>query len=165
MRIPSISPLQPTKSGQKRRGVAAVEFAVVMPVIVFLLIGVWEVGRMVEVQQCLVNGAREGARQASTGVKTTDQVKAAVVSYLTSKGLTTITTSNVTVTSVSNTSISDPTAATQMDQFRVTVTVPFNDIRWVALSRLTTITNLTASADWYSMRDIPLNVSDAIPLN
>lgn len=161
MRIPSLS--VPRRPGRNRRGVAAVEFAVVMPVIVFILIGIWEVGRMVEVQQCLVNGVREGARQASTG-KTTAQVKDVVATYLNNKGLSTVKASYVTVTSVSNTSISDPSAATQMDRFRVSVSVPFNEVRWIALNRITTLTNLTASADWYSMADIPITVSDVIPL-
>ena len=50
----------------KRRGVAAVEFAVCLPFILLMLVGLWEVGRMVEVQQLLNNSVREGGRQAST---------------------------------------------------------------------------------------------------
>jgi Flp pilus assembly protein TadG len=157
--------LRRTKSSPERSGVAAVEFAVIMPVMAFLIIGLWEVGRMVEVQQYLINGAREGARQASTGVKTTAEVKQTVVTYLQQKGLTFVAASNVTVTSVTNTGITDPSLATQMDQFRVSVSVPFDSVKWVALTRLTGLTNLTASADWYSMRDIPLAVSMVIPLN
>lgn len=148
-----------------RRGVAAVEFAVVMPVMAILIIGLWEVGRMVEVQQFLVNACREGARQASTGVKSDAEVKQVVVDYLNQKGLTTVKAANVTVTSVSNASISDPTKANQLDQFRVSVSVPFNDIRWVAMNRFGTKANLTSSADWFSMTDIPVVVSSTIPLN
>jgi Flp pilus assembly protein TadG len=154
-----------TKSSPKRSGIAAVEFAVIMPVMAFLIIGLWEVGRMVEVQQYLINGAREGARQASTGVKTTAEVQQTVVTYLQQKGLTFVTASNVTVTSVSNTSITDPSLATQLDQFRVSVSIPFDSVKWIAMTRLTGITTLSASADWYSMRDIPLAVSMVIPLN
>jgi Flp pilus assembly protein TadG len=157
--------LRNIKSTPERSGVAAVEFAIIMPLLALLIIGLWEVGRMVEVQQYLVNSVREGARQASTGVKTTAQVKQVVVDYLKQKGLSSVTTSNVTVTSVSNTSITDPTQATQLDQFRVSVSIPFNSVRWIALDRITALTNLTASADWYSMRDIPLEVSLTIPLN
>jgi hypothetical protein len=47
----------------------------------------------------------------------------------------------------------------------VSVSIPFNSVRWIALDRITSLTNLTASADWYSMRDIPLAVSMVIPLN
>lgn len=136
-----------------------------MPFMVFVLIGLWEVGRMVEVEQYLENAVREGARQASTGVKTTAQVQQTVVDYLKQKGLTSVATSNVTVTSVSNTAITDPTQASQLDQFRVSVSIPFSSVRWVALNQITNVSNLTASADWYSMADIPLTVSATIPLN
>jgi Flp pilus assembly protein TadG len=152
------------KPTPRRSGVAAVEFAVVMPVMALLLVGLWEVGRMVEVQQTLVNSCREGARQASTGVKTSSQVQQAVVTYCNQKGLTSVATSNVTVTSVSNTSITDPTQANQLDQFRVAVSIPFSSVRWVALNQITGVKNLTASADWFSMADIPLTVSQTVPL-
>ena len=46
---------------------AAVEFAMILPVILTLLLGIWEVGRMIEIQQILYNAAREGGRQAAYG--------------------------------------------------------------------------------------------------
>ena len=49
-----------------RRGVAAVETAVVLTfVLVPLMIGIWEMGRLVQVQQIVANSAREGARLAA----------------------------------------------------------------------------------------------------
>ena len=53
-------------SGHKRirRGVAAVEFAIVAPVFFFLVLGLVEIGRMVMLQQALTNAAREGCRTA-----------------------------------------------------------------------------------------------------
>jgi len=120
-----------TKSTRERPGIAAVEFAVIMPVMALLIIGLWEVGRMVEVQQYLVNSVREGARQASTGVKTTDQVKQVVVTYLTQKGLTSVTAANVTVTSVSNTSITDPTG----DPTRSIPRIGFDSVQQCPLDR------------------------------
>jgi Flp pilus assembly protein TadG len=50
-----------------RRGVAAVEFAVCLPLLFTLLFGLWEVGRITEVQNVMWNSAREGARDASVG--------------------------------------------------------------------------------------------------
>ena len=50
-----------------RRGVAAVEAALLLPLALLLMLGTWEVGRMVEVSQILNNAAREGGRSASTG--------------------------------------------------------------------------------------------------
>ncbi len=56
------------KSAKSHRpGIATVEFAVCLPVIAFLLLGLWEVGRMTEVQQVMWNSTREAARDASTG--------------------------------------------------------------------------------------------------
>lgn len=145
-----------------RRGTAAVEFAVVAPLLVFMLIGLWEVGRIVEIQQLLVNAVREGGRQASTGVKTSDQVKQIVVNYLQQYGMTSVTTSDVTVTNLT-TAANPPDAATQLDQFRVSITISFDSYRWVVLKHVSNVSTLTASADWYSMEDIPITVSSTIP--
>ena len=49
---------------KKRRGAAAVEFAVVAPIFLLLVFGMIEYGRMVMVQQVLTNASREGARCA-----------------------------------------------------------------------------------------------------
>ena len=94
-----------------RRGVAAVEFAfVTMLFVVPLIIGVWEVGRLIQVQQIVSNAAREGARlgaQAVTlhnGVRTqikttasTPSVKSVVYQHLYAAGLTNLQMSDVTV--------------------------------------------------------------------
>lgn len=145
-----------------RRGVAAVELAVVLPLFLILLLGLWEVGRLVEVQQILTNGAREGARQASTGEKTVSQVKQTVIDYLGRAG---IPTTNVTVTveNLTNGARLEPAIAEQLDQYRVTVAIPFNDVRWILLDQITGATNLTAVADWFSMKDVPLLVSPTVP--
>src|SRR5947209_6013610 len=70
-----------------RRGTAAVELAVCLPFLMILLVGVWEVGRMVEVKQLMCNAVREGGRQAATGTQTTAQVKQYVVNYLNTNGI------------------------------------------------------------------------------
>jgi Flp pilus assembly protein TadG len=51
----------------RRHGVAAAEFAVCLPVLMTILLGLWEVGRMTEVQNVVWNSGREGARDASIG--------------------------------------------------------------------------------------------------
>jgi Flp pilus assembly protein TadG len=152
------------KHGSSRRqGVAAVELGFVLPFFVLLMLGVWEVGRMVEVQQILSNAAREGGRVASTGTKTTTDIKNSVVTYLAANGIT-ATTDNVTVVNKTNAS-RDPTAAEQLDEFRVTVTIPFNSVRWIIMNQITTTQTLTAYSDWFSMRDIPITVNAEIPLD
>ena len=57
----------------------AVEAAVVLPLLLILMLGVWEVGRMIQVQQVLVNAAREGARLAGGGYVNGTPVTATMV--------------------------------------------------------------------------------------
>lgn len=48
----------------KRRGVAMVEMAIVLPLLLLLLVGIMEMGRVVMIYQILTNATREGARLA-----------------------------------------------------------------------------------------------------
>jgi Flp pilus assembly protein TadG len=49
---------------RNRRGASAVEFALVAPVLFLLVFGIIEFGRMIMVQQVVINASREGARAA-----------------------------------------------------------------------------------------------------
>lgn len=146
-----------------RHGTAAVELAVCLPLLFTLLVGAWEVGRLVEVKQLLCNAVREGGRQAASGTQSTAQVKQYVVNYLNTNGITGATTSNVTFQDLTNGSVTDPTAAGQMDRLRVSVTIPYSSFRWSLLSQITSTTSLTASADWFSMADTPITVNTTVP--
>jgi Flp pilus assembly protein TadG len=162
-----------TKSSQWRSGVAAVEFALLLPIIMLILMGLWELGRLVEVQQLVDNAAREGARQASTGVfldpttATTRKIYATdvtntVTNYLTRNGITT-TGISVTFTDLTNPSVTDPYEANQLDQLQVTVTLPFDNVRWALLGKISSVSNLGATVYWYSMADSKVTVSTTIP--
>ena len=51
-----------------RPAVAAIELALVTAgILIPLMFGVWEIGRMIQVKQIMANSAREGARLASQG--------------------------------------------------------------------------------------------------
>ena len=153
--------LQP-KQSRIRKGVAAVEFAVTLPLLLVLLAGVWEVGAIVNTEQILNNAARVGGRQASTGLNTNAQVQQAVIQYLQNAN---VPTSNVTVTVTNVTSGGDVSAATQMDQITVSVSLPFADVAWDSLNYVVPSgTMLSASATWYSMVDLPVNVSTTLPI-
>ena len=46
----------------------AVEFAILLPLMLMFLIGIWEVGRMINVRQTLICGTWEAGRQAAAGM-------------------------------------------------------------------------------------------------
>ena len=60
------------------RGSAAVEFALLLPVIVLLVMTVVQVGMIVQTQLMLTNAAREGARAAAVAVESSEAVAAAL---------------------------------------------------------------------------------------
>jgi Flp pilus assembly protein TadG len=158
----------------RRSGAAAIEFALLAPlVLVPILLGVWEVGRRVEVQQLIDNAAREGARQAAictllhpttptTRYTYASDVQSTGTNYLTRNGLT-ATGINVQVSNLSHPSAADPYLASQLDQLQVTVQLPFNNVKWVVLGSITGVTTLNAQVTWYSMRDINVTVSTTLP--
>jgi Flp pilus assembly protein TadG len=86
MRLPVIKGSE-TRSGRewtrsRRRGTAAVEAAFCLPLIVLLMTGLWEVGRIVEVSNVMWNGAREAARDASVGQDNLQTVATNLATYL-----------------------------------------------------------------------------------
>ena len=137
---------------RRRTGAAAVELAMVLPLILTLLLGIWEVGRLVEIQQLLSNAAREAGRQAATGQLTNTQVKQVATNYLSVAGLPT---GNVVVNVDDLTSPgTDVSKAQYMDQLQVQVSIPFNDVRWCLLSIATNAsTTLNAQVQWMTMLD------------
>lgn len=83
-----------------RSGIAIVETAVLLlPLFIFTLFGVWELGRLLQTHQIVSNAAREGARQASTGQRSSStnhpelpynadyEVQKSVENYLRNSGL------------------------------------------------------------------------------
>lgn len=102
----------------RRRGAAIVEFALTVPLFFTLFLGIVEFGRMVMVQQILVNAARVGARSAILAGVSATQAQTVMSNYLTSAGITGAT------TSVSPTNAGSGTAVT------VTVSVPCSSVAW-----------------------------------
>ncbi len=66
----------------RRHGVAAVEFAVCLPLMCLVLTGLWEVGRCTEVSVVMWNSAREAARDASLGDDNLQTVATNLLTYL-----------------------------------------------------------------------------------
>ena len=121
---------------QRRCGLAAVELAVTAPLVMILLVGLLEVGQMVQVNQIVSNAPREGARKASTGINTYADVQTTVANYLTNAGITNQTGLTVTVYDVTQSNAGpqfDPSTAAWLDQLKVTVTLPYSNVQLAPL--------------------------------
>ena len=139
---------------------AAVEAALLLPVAVIMMLGTWEVGRMVEVSQVLNNAVREGGRSASTGQYTNSQVQQTVVNYLKNAGLP-YASATVTVSDLTSPG-TDCTTATELDQIQVAVSIPFTTVRWSPATLITnSSTTLKATAIYYSNNGLsyPTNIT------
>lgn len=148
-----------------------------MPILLILMLGMWEVGRLVQITQVLANAAREGARYAAignlniSGVNTpitVAMVRQTVANYLSSAGLPTAAANGAqtTLTNLSTNSWTDPSGAQPMDKFQVTVTIPsgtaFSSLQWTPLT-ITGINQLSASATWVSLVDSQVTVGTQLP--
>lgn len=120
-RTPRKHPLRRRRK-RGRKGAAVVEFAVVSPVLILLLLGIFESGRMVMVQQSLTTAAREGARAAIVEGTSTSAAIAVVESFLAGAG---VSRSTVTVTPNSTASVAHGQPIT------VSVSVPFAQVSWL----------------------------------
>jgi Flp pilus assembly protein TadG len=104
-----------------RRGAAAVELALIAPLFFVVIFGIIEVGRLLMVQEILVNAARTGSRVAVMPGNTDSNVTTAVSNFMAGTGI-----SGYTAT-LSPTIASGPTSGTAMT---MTVSVPWSTVSW-----------------------------------
>ncbi len=119
-----------------RRGAAVVEFAIVAPVLLLLVFGMIEYGRLVMVQQVITNATREGARQAVLDGATTTGVTTIVNDFLTASRV------NGAVVTVTP---SPPSSAAFGDPVTVSVQVPFSQVSWLPTPMFLSTTTLSAT--------------------
>jgi Flp pilus assembly protein TadG len=159
---------------QNRRGAVAVEAAMTLPLLLTLMLGVWEVGRMIQVQQILVNAAREGARLAGGGYVNGTPVTATMVQqasrdYMTAAGLPTaaISGSSINLVCQATPTWTNPSSALPLDKFQVTVSIPagtaFNSLRWNLLNKITTLSTISATVNWQSLNNTQVVVTTSLP--
>jgi len=113
------------RQAQQRHGAAIVEFAVVSPILILMILGMIDVGRAVMVQNLLTNAARDGARAAVLDGASASAIESEVESFLAASSV-----SGATVTVSPN----PLTTATQGDPVTVTVQVPFSSVSWLPAS-------------------------------
>lgn len=104
-----------------RRGVAAVEFAIVAPIFFLLVMGIIEVGRALMVQQVLINASRVGARRAVMLSSSAEAAIDATTDYANGVGIAGV---EVEVSP-------DPAAAATGDAVTVEVTINYSEVTWL----------------------------------
>lgn len=118
--------LSTTARHGKRKGQAVVEFALVLPVFILLLMGAVEFGRAYLDLHLLTNAAREGARVGSLPQSTETEVQTAVNDFLQNAGLSGSWTTSVVVKDSSGTTRSEGLSAAQEgDRVYVTISYQF----------------------------------------
>ena len=108
------------------RGATLVEFALVMPVFVTLLLGIVEFGRAMMVNQLVTEAARQGARLAVLANTTNQQTQDAVKTFLNSTTGVSTGSVTVTITNANAASGNTLTDAQTGDLITVHVSVPFS---------------------------------------
>ena len=157
-----------------RRGAAAVEAAVCMPLMILLMLGMWQVGQIAEYSRIVKDAAREGARVAAGGINngstvTVANVQTAVQNFLTAAGMpsTAVNGAVITVTNLSSDTWTNPGNALPLDKFSVTVTIPagapFNSLMFTGVN-LCGVTQLQETVEWLSANDTTLTVSTTLPI-
>jgi Flp pilus assembly protein TadG len=111
-----------------RKGLAVVELAIIVPVLVFLTIGMIEVARGLMVKETLSNAARKGCRTGILPTGTTNSISADINQVLTDNN---IASSNATITVMVNGKVVDASTAVQHDQISVKVSIPVSQVAWI----------------------------------
>ena len=115
---------------ERRRGTAAVEMALTLPLLISAVLGIVEVGRGIMVSQILETAARNGARLAINQGSTNSQVTSNVQTFLQTTA--NVAPANVTVALADNGNGSASLAnAAFGDSISVTVSVPFSAVSWL----------------------------------
>jgi len=132
---------------QSRRAAAALEFAIIAPLLILIFVGLMEFSRAMTVLGVLANAARMGARAGSITPGTYSDVHNAIVACLTQAGLEGPETLTV---RVNGTTVTDDATfaavATPGAAVAVRVSLPYASISWLPASRFLTGKTLAEAA-------------------
>jgi Flp pilus assembly protein TadG len=117
---------------KQRQGSAAVEFAVLLPFLAMIMMGMMEYGRAIQLKETLTDCAREACRNAILPGQTDSQVQAEVVDILTRQFNATVAANNTTTIKVNDvTSTSSLGSSVRGDKISVQVQVQYSQVSWV----------------------------------
>ena len=126
-----------------RRGVAAVELALTLPVFLLLVLGVIEFGRAMMVVQILTTAAREGARAGVLPKGTNSAITTAVTSQL---SVNAVPATHLSTVVLVNGAAADASTAGTGASIDVKVTLPFQDVSWLSTPFMLGSKNLSGRA-------------------
>lgn len=115
-----------------RRAAAALELALVLPVLLSLILGAVEFNRALLACQVLTSAAREGVRAGSVAQGDNVRIVTAVTNYLTTAQ---VPTTGLTTTVLVNGSALDAAQAQRGDTVSVRVTLPYRSVNWLPAPR------------------------------
>jgi Flp pilus assembly protein TadG len=115
---------KPTPRPQ-RRGIAAIELAVLITLLAFLVLGMYEVSRGIRAKVVISDAARAGCRAAILPGSSNSSVTIVMNSILKDNGLTP---GNAQVTVQVNDVVADASTAKQNDKVAVTVAYPISQV-------------------------------------
>jgi Flp pilus assembly protein TadG len=124
------------------KGVALVEAAITIPLLLLVSAGIFEFGRAYQTWQVITNAAREGARVAVLPSATSAAVQQRVRDYMQAGQLSRWSTASITVDSAATLTIGGATTSAS----RVTVNYPFNFVVLQPIARLITPSTTLGSA-------------------
>ena len=121
-----------TNTRNRERGSAMVETAICIPLLLVLMVGIFEVGRAYETWQVLTNAAREGARMAVLPSGSAADTTALVRAYMSNGQLTKSATASVVIDEGATINVNGTPVSASM----VTVDYPFEFIMLQPIVRL-----------------------------
>lgn len=121
-----------TDSRTRERGAAMVEAAITIPLLLVLMVGIFEVGRAYQTWQVLTNAAREGARMAITPSATPANTSALIRQYMADGQLSNSSTAVVNVNKEGSINVNGTAVGASL----VTVDYPFSFIMLQPVVRL-----------------------------
>lgn len=118
----------------ERRGAAAVEMAIVLPLFFMIILAIIEFGRAMMVSNLVINAAREGVRYAIIDGSTNAQAEKMIKDFM--KDAASVNPKKVNVKIVITPDPGNPNPGNQLsaaltrDLITVTVSVPFNEVQY-----------------------------------
>src|SRR5579885_1717076 len=125
------------RKNRPRRAAAAVEFAVVAPIMVMIVVGSIELGRSMMVLDLLNNAARLGCRVGVLPCNGNSDITTAVTNALSGTGVQGAAAPVIEVLPQGTSkwvSPGDAGSAVQGDTVRVTVSVPYKNVSWLGFN-------------------------------